>query len=463
MIDHDLLNAKYMPTICYYLVTPALKYLDIYGSSQIDDEFIVKLALIGAQFESIRLIRCIRLSDKGLAELLLNQCELQHLELRWLTIDGYCLTKLLSPKLRSLDLKGCSNLTADHVLTCIKNHSSKLKSLNLRGLRKLNSTVISQIADCLSTSVEDLNLSECINLGDEGLINLAPHCKNVKTLRLTDCMNVTENGVLKLLQYAQQVVKLDLSFCARNGTIGMKLLDNIPCTIQILTLFGLELHNVNESSFVNAMEKLPNLQYLSLNGLSILSDTLLHKLLSSIGFQLLKLDLSGSFNKFTDDALRWVAEFCTQLQNFGLSLLSNLTGIELLPMFQNPKRASQLETLLVANCVAFNDELLSAIFENCTSLRIFEGSGIGTIQDHHISLLSDHAENLEALYLKGNRSLSDLSIEALASKALKLRTISLSGNPRITDRSLFSLATSCHSLQEIYLSGCMVSVMYKIK
>lgn len=94
MINHDLLNTN-LSTLCYYLLTPALKYLDIYGSSQIDDDFVMKLAQVGAQFESIRLIRCIRLSDKGLAELLLNQYELQHLEFRWLTIDGYCLTKLL--------------------------------------------------------------------------------------------------------------------------------------------------------------------------------------------------------------------------------------------------------------------------------------------------------------------------------------------------------------------------------
>ena len=61
------------------------------------------------------------------------------------------------------------------------------------------------------------------------------------------------------------------------------------------------------------------------------------------------LDISGGFSKtLTDEGLRAVTKHCFQLCELYLSLLTEITGITLGPIFQDPERAANFHKLYLS-------------------------------------------------------------------------------------------------------------------
>lgn len=54
-------------------------------------------------------------------------------------------------------------------------------------------------------------------------------------------------------------------------------------------------------------------------------------------------------NEITDRGLKSVAKYCTHLDALHISMLREVTGSTLMPIFTDPERASKIKTL-AANC-----------------------------------------------------------------------------------------------------------------
>ena len=71
--------------------------------------------------------------------------------------------------------------------------------------------------------------------------------------------------------------------------------------------------------------------------------------MQNIGGQLEYFDISGSvMSSITDDGMRSVVTYCKQLDTLGISLVKGITGISLLPMLENQKRALLLRRLMLS-------------------------------------------------------------------------------------------------------------------
>lgn len=352
--------------------------------------------------------------------------------------------------LEELDLTGCSQLDPQNVEQSV-NAARHISILKLRAVSRLRNGNVQKIVETVGSSLRHLNLSDCVELNDFAVESVAANCPNLIELHLVDCLKVSGVAVDSVYQSCPKLATLDVSFCCRyspgNGT--SLTFNNLPLTITELVLNGVQV-NCSPEHFIAMMIRLPQLEHLGLNGFNLLSDELLRRLLPNIGTQLKVLDLSGSFAQITDDSLQSIGEFCSVLEDLGVSLIETLTGTGLLPIFNDPCRAERLVSLRIANCTGFSYTVLEAICSNCKSLEVIEASGVYLFDDHLVSLLAENCPSLTRVFLKGSRSVTDESICELAARC-PLRAICLSGIRRITDKSVFAIANHCHHLQELYL------------
>ena len=71
--------------------------------------------------------------------------------------------------------------------------------------------------------------------------------------------------------------------------------------------------------------------------------------MEKLGAQLTFLDLSGSMMcRLTDVGMSSIADYCTKLEMLGIRLLKDVTGLSLVPLFEDHKRAPRLESLLIS-------------------------------------------------------------------------------------------------------------------
>ena len=71
--------------------------------------------------------------------------------------------------------------------------------------------------------------------------------------------------------------------------------------------------------------------------------------MEKIGKNLTHLDLSGSvMASISDDGLRSITKHCCKLQNLALSLIRDITGESLIPMFEDKARAEGITSLLLS-------------------------------------------------------------------------------------------------------------------
>ena len=197
-----------------------------------------------APLRLVRVERCGRVSDAGLSALLRTLDGLEALQLQWLTINGTCLgcldapatltrlslkgsqqpcfalppsLKLVGPPIKIIRgdpydfwictrapgtkswlrpclhrsgtlhltsglLPGCAAVAASFIVKAVSRHR-QLERLNLAGARTLSCEELGAIAAALGNGLAHLNLSECLQLRQEGLLALSAHCGRLKVGR----------------------------------------------------------------------------------------------------------------------------------------------------------------------------------------------------------------------------------------------------------------------------------------
>lgn len=456
LVNHDRLTPKYLPAITYNLISPRLAIIDFYRSIQLNDNFLTHIGMACTNLRFVRLIRCLNVTDNGIAELLMNQTKLEHLELRWMQIEGHCFPRIGAMRdLKTLILKGCAYISPDllaNFICCTRN----IQILNVRGLRKMNDKAMMDIFCALNVHLLSVNVSECLNVTDQTLNCLAENCPNLKRFSMMECMNVTELGLMKLMSSCPNLEHLDLSFCSRwENSMNVAVVDSLPKSVTSLSLTGIQVSCTDEQ-FTSILERLPHLSALHLNGFGLLSDVFLATLLARIGKNLQIFDLSGSFGKITDVGLGSIAKHCINLTSFAMALLNNVNGLQLKQMFNDKDRAKRFTTLIFTMCPMIEYEIFELVAENCVNLQKIDISGVVKVDDIILNSLADGCDNLQCLFAKAPIKITDESLCRLATKCLDLKVLCLSGNRSVTDRSILTLANHCHYLQELYLSGCMM-------
>ncbi len=388
----------------------------------ITDEYLEKLCSKAPNLETLHLIDCKKLTDKGLKYLSslkklknlsvkhakhkqltntglkhLGSLPLQTLDLsdcKWLDEEG--LKHLTSLPLHTLDLSDCDKLKSDSLkyIASLPLHTLKLSycdGLTDESLKYLSSLPLKtlDLSSCdwligtglrylSSLPLHTLNLRGCEELTDEGLKHLGS--LPLQTLDVSCCNKLTDEGLKHLNPLSLQT----LHCCNGATSAGLQHFSSSP--LKILTLSGstdLDLQNLaclkKLTSLTLSCGKitdaglqhfayLENLKSLRLVCCSNLSGAGFHHL-ASLPLQ----DLSLAFSELLTDAGLMNLVVLTRLQSLNLSGCKLLTGTGLQHLAPLP-----LETLIVTGCYQITYDNLK---NNLAFLKQLHTVNIGTLRN----------------------------------------------------------------------------------
>ncbi|XP_033756877.1 F-box/LRR-repeat protein 2-like isoform X2 [Pecten maximus] len=393
---------------------------------------------------------CTNITDTGIKAVTKPQKELVVLELRKLsTFTGKGLELLKSPKLKSLNLRGCNAVTNEAVETVTRNNPT-ISHLIIYDCGQLAPQLFAYIAKTLKHNLEEID--GCPRpMSDENITALARFCPNLKRLNLLGSSKLTGNALLELSQGCIRMESLDLSYCyGLQEPPDNEFLWTLPTSLTYLSLCGVMLSD--EALLVETLQRLKHLKSVRLCGVPALNDKTLPKILEHLGGSLEEIDISGS-RVLTDEGLASVAKYCTILRELDLSICKMLTGRTLLPLLQDTERAPLLKKAFFS-VQKIEEEVLTALAENCHNLEKFDAAGMETLTDQLLCTMAVNCPRLMHVGIKGCKQVTDAGVCEIARRC-PLKYLVLSGIQAITDKTVFTVSNHCHNLEEIYLNGCL--------
>lgn len=138
----------------------------------------------GASLISLNLAYCLSITDRGVARLVAS------------------LTSL-----RYINLAGCVQLTDQGVFTLVST-CTRLQDVVLAQCKQLTDKSLCYLADFLW--VEDLDLSHCSKVTDDGIEVIALEFAGLRSIRLRRCVRLTERTLDVLSMYCSYLKKVDL-------------------------------------------------------------------------------------------------------------------------------------------------------------------------------------------------------------------------------------------------------------
>ncbi|KAK7494713.1 hypothetical protein BaRGS_00014111 [Batillaria attramentaria] len=448
---HDLLFKSYLPHVSYNLFCEALRHIKLYKCQQVDDHFLTLLGQARCQLEVLVIHGCSSVTDVGVQAVTEGQQNLCVLELKKLPkMTSAGLTSIASPVLWQVEIKRCPLVTCDG-LSALTRQCPAIKVLHIAHCPKLDRQSYTVVAAQLGPVLEELDMG-IPSITDQELGSLAENCPNLKKLDLSGAKAVGKEALIKLFQGCTRLQNLDLSYSSRLAqACECQALWTLPQSLKELSLCGVLIED--EQVFVEGLQRLRCLSSVRLCGVPALTDATLSQVLETIGPNLESLDISGGFSKsLTDEGLRAVSKYCVKLQELCLSLLSQVTGVTLVPVFQTAERALNFRKLYLS-CRMLDASVLSVVAATCHELRLLEISGVVLVNDELLYQLAENCHQLSHLGIKGCRQVTNDGVCELV-RHCPIRSLVLSGIHSLTDQCIFTLANSCPLLEEIYLNGC---------
>eukprot|EP00908_Phaeocystis_cordata_P026161 Transcript_8630.p1 GENE.Transcript_8630~~Transcript_8630.p1 ORF type:complete len:446 (+),score=168.75 Transcript_8630:1467-2804(+) len=219
----------------------ALRVLHVAGNSQLTEP---ALAAVGAHcigLESLAVEDCAQLPAEGLLPLR------RLVQLRCLSLCGLCMASDAAvseavagsaPTLEALHLKGCALLT-DATVFGVAHQCPRLRELDLSGLELLTDAAALNLAQA-SLGLHKLLLKRCVQLSDEAVVGLAAACRG--TLRVVSLNNVPALSDLSLQALAEHCAAsledLDVSWCRGVTDDGVGLLADSCTQLRRLSIWG---------------------------------------------------------------------------------------------------------------------------------------------------------------------------------------------------------------------------------
>ncbi|XP_053377632.1 dynein regulatory complex subunit 6-like isoform X5 [Mercenaria mercenaria] len=261
----------------------SLKKIKIEGNHRISDVSLRAIGMHCANLEHLYIADCQRLTDLALKSL--STC-------RFLTVanfadcvritdkgvrqlvDGPC-----GPKLRELNLTNCIRV-GDMAMVNIHKRCHNLTYLSVCFCEHISEAGIELLGQ--THSLTSIDISGC-NCGDGGLSSLGNNSR-LRDVTLSECANITDLGLQKFAQQCKNIERLDLSHCMQITDGAIKNLAFCCRMLNVLNLAGCKL--VTDLS----------IQYLS-----------------GVCHYLFQLDVSGCL-LITDKALKYLRKGCKKLK-----------------------------------------------------------------------------------------------------------------------------------------------------
>ncbi|KAF1330192.1 F-box/lrr-repeat protein 13, partial [Globisporangium splendens] len=197
-----------------------LKVINLTGCSGLTDLALGHLFHRAKKLKSITLSSCAGISDHGLTWMLEDMLDhsrcgecLEHVDFSYcpqLSATAIRALVVRCPNLTSLNLSGCVHLTGENLVDAI-NACEKLVRLEVGFCRELSDLVLSSIAKQLS--LEELNLARCVKITDSGMLEIAAQFIVLKKLNVFACKKLTGATLEALYEGCTMLEEMDVAHC----------------------------------------------------------------------------------------------------------------------------------------------------------------------------------------------------------------------------------------------------------
>ncbi|XP_024980317.1 F-box/LRR-repeat protein 3 isoform X2 [Cynara cardunculus var. scolymus] len=414
---------------------PGLQSVDVSHCYQFGDREAAALSC-GAELREVKMDKCLRVTDVGLAKIAIGCDKLEKISLKWCLEITDLGIDLLSKK--CLHLKHLS-------ISYLKISNESLRSIsNLKELEKLL-------------------MVGCGLVDDGGLHFLGNGCPSLQVLDITRCEHVSSSGLISVIRGCKGLQNLNAGyyFLLVYGRPNLKMLDLTCCD---------DITDVAISAIASSCRKL---LCLKLESCSLLTEKSFSYLGSSCHL-LEELDLTECHvNDIGLDNLSKCSELrclklgiCTDISDTGLSYIASHCKIEELDLYRY--RVSYityngfdlydafLKLLFGCRCSNVGDDGLRFLATGCKKMRKLNLSYCTKVTDKGMVYLG-LLEELSDLELRSNGNVTDTGLIALASGCRKLSELDIKNCQNIGDAGFWSLAFYSWNLQQINLSYCSVS------
>lgn len=159
-------------------------------------------------------MRCSNATDKGLEKILHHLPNVNRLELSGCNeITEAGLWSCLSSNIEALTISDCINV-ADDSVGAIAQLLPSLREFNLQAYHVTDSA-LSYFSSKQSYSLSVLRLTSCWEVTNHGIVNVVHSLPNLTELSLSGCSKVTDDGVELIAENLRKLKSLDLSWCPR--------------------------------------------------------------------------------------------------------------------------------------------------------------------------------------------------------------------------------------------------------
>ncbi|CAL9120586.1 unnamed protein product [Musa textilis] len=430
-----------------------LRMLRLDKCLRVTDVGLAKLAVGCPALENLRIKWCLEISDIGI-ELLAKKCrDLRVLDISYLKITNSSVKSISSlGKLEVLSMVGCSNID-DEGLQFLSDGSNSLRSIDVSRCDNVTASGLTSVIEghiCL----QKLNVGDCFpelaplflsklnglkdsltvlildgfQVSASSLKIIGVNCKNLSEIGLGKCKWVTDEGISELVAGCVNLISIDLTCC----------------------------HMLTDKALMAIGEQCKKLVCLRLESCNLIT----HRGLEHIGTgcpSLEEIDLTDC--PVTDTAMKYLSR-CSELMILKLGLCDKISSEGLVHIASNCKNLYELD---LYRCIEVTDDGLAAIATGCSKLQKFNLCYCTQITDRgmkHLSCLED----LRDLELRGLHHVTSLGVTSIAIGCRRLTELDLKRCNLVDNVGLCALAQYTGNLRQINISYCPVSSMglYKL-
>jgi len=255
----------------------------------------------------------------------------------------------------------------------------------------------------------DLNISNCKNVTDAALVELAKKC-SMQKLVLTNCIEITDATLLSVASHCPGLLHLDLSLCEKITDQGIVKISQGCVQLRSLSLEECHVTDVGISTLASTVDGLGYgcfyLETIKLAYCKNVTDAALTKLAKGCP-NVATLDLSYCGNSITVDGLReslkcWTKLETLRLKGYPISSESIIDGVH-----------PSLKVLNLSWCRNIEDVALVKISNTCPSLEDCDIARCTKITNTAVQELAAKCSNLRQLNVTGCKDVSQSLIQNL--------------------------------------------------
>lgn len=375
------------------------------------------------------------------------------------------------PNLTALTLENCfGSMKAkdraellDAIIDFVGRRCEKIKKLNLLNTQT-DDLFLEKLANIRELKLEELRLSfngviSTLPNKKCGILELLRKQKDLKVLDLMDSKGLSNLCLTEICKHMKDLKVLILKRCWLINDCGLKEVG------KLLQLEVLDITSCDRVTDLGLLEGLIpkgknffGLKELYLSLLPYMSILAVYRLSQQYD-ELQVLDLSGSSNSITDEAIQMIFRYQVKLKHLNLDCCAKISDSGITGLSEHSETGNcqnyvpytlnnlkKLKYLNIAGCYQITDKSFVHAFD-LPELKEINLSRCHNITEEGVVLMCKKCPYLETIDLSEILHVKDSTVEILSKVATRVETLKLNGCSQISDSILPDLAYNCKYLK----------------